>query len=640
MNSPPGKYVLIFDGHCAFCVAQSARLQRFARGRVELLSFREPGALERFPHISAERCEREMVLVAADGSAWGGAEAAARVWMLRAPLGWAGYLYYLPVVRELADITYHWISKNRFRLRNQDCSDGTCGLHHSRPRVININDPAREFARKLIIRLLGIIYICAFVSLWTQIPVLIGENGLWPARGFIAMAREEYGGANLLKSPTVFWFGDSNSWLQLAAGAGTLASLSLTLLIAPKICLAVIWILYLSFAGVCGPFLGFQWDNLIIESAFFTFLIAPRGLLPYYKKTPPRAQPVFVFLMIWLLFRLHFESGMAKILWNDEHWNWSHLTAMVSYYETAPLPTWIGWHMHQMPEWFHRVSAAATLIVELFIPFLLFGPVWARRIAAAIFVAFHLSILATGNYGVFNYISIVLCIFAIPRAAAGFKETIRSLWRGWRAQVSFAIAGALIYLTYLSFSNTVMARAESEPRSPTIFTKIHDAVAPFRTFNSYHLFASLTLTRAELEIQGSENGTDWKNYEFYYKPGVVTRAPVFVAPHQPRVDFQLWFLARVRRVPETQKWQVSMNPRNGYINNLVDRIATVPRVTAPLFETNPFPERGPRFIRLAFYHYRMSTRAERAAAGAYWVREFVAYHPYVHDSQSGVRPRY
>ena len=68
------------------------------------------------------------------------------------------------------------------------------------------------------------------------------------------------------------------------------------------------------------------------------------------------------------------------------------------------------------------------------------------------------------------------------------------------------------------------------------------AVEELRSINAYHLFAQMTLVRREPVIEGSDDGVTWLSYELHYEPGDVDRAPPFVAPHQPRVDFQIWFL--------------------------------------------------------------------------------------------------
>ncbi len=50
----------------------------------------------------------------------------------------------------------------------------------------------------------------------------------------------------------------------------------------------------------------------------------------------------------------------------------------------------------------------------------------------------------------------------------------------------------------------------------------------------------MTTRRPEIQIEGSEDGTNWRIYKFKYKPGDLQDAPCIVAPHQPRLDWQMW----------------------------------------------------------------------------------------------------
>src|SRR5439155_11402649 len=69
------------------------------------------------------------------------------------------------------------------------------------------------------------------------------------------------------------------------------------------------------------------------------------------------------------------------------------------------------------------------------------------------------------------------------------------------------------------------------------------AIEPLRSVNGYGLFAVMTTTRPEIVIEGSDDGQTWLEYEFPYKVGDVRRRPPWVAPHQPRLDWQMWFAA-------------------------------------------------------------------------------------------------
>ena len=68
-------------------------------------------------------------------------------------------------------------------------------------------------------------------------------------------------------------------------------------------------------------------------------------------------------------------------------------------------------------------------------------------------------------------------------------------------------------------------------------------IAPFRSVNTYGLFADMTESRPEIIVEGSNDRITWKPYQFRWKPGDLTVPPKWVAPHQPRLDWQMWFAA-------------------------------------------------------------------------------------------------
>jgi hypothetical protein len=133
------------------------------------------------------------------------------------------------------------------------------------------------------------------------------------------------------------------------------------------------------------------------------------------------------------------------------------------------------------------------------------------------------------------------------------------------------------------------------------------ALDDVRSFNAYHLFAQMTHVRDEVTIEGSDDGTTWREYAFRWKPGPVDRAPAFVAPHQPRVDFQAWFLP----LGHGARW----------FDTLLQRIVNEPSAVASLWAHDPFDGRAPQAVRVALYRYRFTDRATRRATGAWWTRE-------------------
>src|SRR5437867_5111228 len=264
--------------------------------------------------------------------------------------------------------------------------------------------PGRGRVRDVFLRLLGVIFLAAFLSLLVQVRVLFGRDGLLPAGAYLDAVRAR----GMLAVPTLFWLDASDRALCGLAIAGAILSFGLILNVAPRWCLVALWALYLSFVNVGQDFLSFQWDNLLLEAAFFTLFVTPRGFRP---NRPPEPHPIGVFLMLWLVFRMNVESGAAKLLTGDP--TWRNLTAMVSYYETAPLPTWVGWYAHQAPVWAQRVSAGYTLLVELVLAPLVWGPARVRRIVFAAIAAMQAMIVLTSNYGFFNYLTLALALFVL-----------------------------------------------------------------------------------------------------------------------------------------------------------------------------------------------------------------------------------
>ena len=134
-TDPPGRYVVLYDGHCRFCTTQIRKLLKLARpGAIDAVNFQEPGVLERFPGVSYEACMIAVHLVTPDGRVCSAFEAIVRALSTRPVLGRLAYAYYLPGVRLGLDLFYVLVAANRYRLMGKavaagECDGGTCHLH-------------------------------------------------------------------------------------------------------------------------------------------------------------------------------------------------------------------------------------------------------------------------------------------------------------------------------------------------------------------------------------------------------------------------------------------------------------------------------------------------------------------------------
>ena len=127
---PDGTYLVLFDGHCAFCRAQYQRLLALAKPHaITARDFQQPGALDDLPGLDHETCMRAMALVAPDGAITTGAEAVATALATRPWLKPALWLYRIPPFTQIADRLYAAIARRRYRLMRPTCDGDVCTLH-------------------------------------------------------------------------------------------------------------------------------------------------------------------------------------------------------------------------------------------------------------------------------------------------------------------------------------------------------------------------------------------------------------------------------------------------------------------------------------------------------------------------------
>lgn len=478
--------------------------------------------------------------------------------------------------------------------------------------------PCFSLSRGLFLRLLGFVYLVAFASLAPQLRGLVGEDGLLPAAGYLERAHEVFGGDAYRQLPTLLWLWPGDGLLLGLCGAGIVLSLAALAGIAPIAVFASLWALYLSLTVAGQDFLFFQWDLLLLETGLVAVLYAPAGRWPpLATPDPPGAGARW---LLWgLAFKLTFLSGATKLLSGDATW-WS-LTALRHHYETQPLPTWLGWYAHNAPDWFGVLSVGAMFIIELGAPFAILVPPRFRRVRIAGIGALCLLqvlIAATGNYGFFNLLTVVLylsllddaaIVRILPRLPTPIRYAPPEPPASGAGRLALAApVAALALLSALTFVREVQRPAPL----PGWAEATLQAAAPLRSVSGYGLFRVMTTERPEIVIEGSADGAAWIEYPFRWKAGDPARAPGFVQPHMPRLDWQMWFAA--------------LDPQRHahWLFALVDGLLENDPAALALLDANPFPDEPPEQIRLALYRYRFTTPGE-AADGVWWRRELTGY---------------
>ncbi|MGH7701709.1 MAG: lipase maturation factor family protein [Gemmatimonadales bacterium] len=471
-----------------------------------------------------------------------------------------------------------------------------------------------SLARWLFLRALGLVYLIAFLSLWIQVQGLIGPDGILPAQEFLELVRPQLGPERYYLVPTVLWLGAGSTGLNLVCGLGVLGALLLALDFWPRGCLVGLWVLYLSLVAVGRDFLGFQWDALLLEAGLLSVPLAPGYFRPG-RAAVAAPSPLAIFLLWGLLFRLIFESGVGKLTSGDP--TWRNLSALDFHFFTQPLPTWTAWYANLLPASMKHLAVLATVLGELAAPPMIFLGRRLRTIGWVGIVGLQLLIAATGNYTFFNPLTIALSLLLLddrtwggllPGSVVRVASPSGVLHRSRAAALAMAGFGVPLLLLQLASLGTTLIPG-TYPARP--FAQALALMSPFQSLNSYGLFRVMTTERAEIVIEGSDDGVTWKAYEFRYKPGALDRRPGFVEPHQPRLDWQMWFAAldRFDRTP----WFQAL---------LVRLLQGSPPVLG-LLATNPFPDHPPRRVRAMFYDYRFTDLATRGATGAWWARRLL-----------------
>lgn len=461
------------------------------------------------------------------------------------------------------------------------------------------------------LRGLGFVFCIAFASLLPQLSGLLGPEGLSPATEWLDYGIQHLDGAErFLRLPTLLWLtGARTAALYGVALVGLGCGVLLLVDVAPRYALLGAWAAYLSLTTLGGVFLSFQWDVLLLETALVSLPLAPGHLRPPREAAEPRRGAVL--LVRFLLFRLMLLSGLVKLVSGDT--TWRDFTALEYHFWTQPLPNVLAYFAHQLPGGLLRAGTVAMFLIELAVPLLLFGPRRARLLATALLALLQLGILTTGSYGFFNLLTLVLCIAGLDdgalrrlRVPGPRVEEGTGLRRRW-GTVAFAVFTAVYGV--LALSQDVRRLVGWRP--PALVAAVLEDVGPFRSINTYGLFAVMTTRREEILLEGSDDGRTWTEYLLRWRPGPVDERPRAPAPHMPRLDWQLWFAA------------LSTCRDNPWLLRLQDALLRGEPGVRGVFRDGSLPDTPPRYVRTRRFDYRFTDLAAWRATGAWWTRRDV-----------------
>jgi hypothetical protein len=306
----------------------------------------------------------------------------------------------------------------------------------------------------------------------------------------------------------------------------------------------------------------------------------------------------------FLLFRFYIQAGMSKIKSHDK--SWRDFTAIAYHYLTQPIPNLQAWYFYQFPLWFHKFSVGVMFYAELIAPFFMWGGALMRLFAFTQICGLQISIWFTGNLSYLNHMTIFQSVILIHNRYLepfiGPPAVVKESTLLWTVLVSIP-AALFLFLQVVNLIQTF---------APTLWVaRVLAAVQSYHLSYPHGIFAVMTTKRYEIVVEGSEDGIQWKEYQFFHKPGDLQRRPRRISPYQPRLDWQAWFLPF--RPYGTQWW---------FQRFLFKLLQGSPEVLK-LLRVNPFPKHPPLFVRALVYDYNYTTPQEKKQTGCWWKRTLI-----------------
>nr|XP_056702627.1 lipase maturation factor 2 [Euleptes europaea] len=186
------------------------------------------------------------------------------------------------------------------------------------------------------------------------------------------------------------------------------------------------------------------------------------------------------------------------------------------------------------------------------------------------------------------------------------------LWKLWGTLQWAVFAAAALGMFTISLVPFTYIEYESNGKLWPSVHQLFGAVDRYQLANSYGLFRRMTGVggRPEVVVEGSHDKETWTEIEFMYKPGNVSAAPPVVAPHQPRLDWQMWFAA------------LGHHTQSPWFTSFVYRLLQGKKEVIHLVQVDeskyPFHSQPPAYIRAQLYKYWFTTGTEDGALPQQW----------------------
>jgi hypothetical protein len=451
--------------------------------------------------------------------------------------------------------------------------------------IENVDASSFCVAKWAILRMLGMVYLMAFLGALFQNRGLIGVNGLQPATEYMSRLEKSFVSPlqGFQSHPTLFWWlplTDSN--MDLVAILGIFLSLLVLFGINSWLCMLFLWLLDFSIVTINEgtSFYSYGWESQLLETGFLAIFLCD---LPHIRSNDKNQWKLYslwrdestnslpsspvLWLFRWLCFRISLGAGLIKVRGSS---CWASKTCLHYHFETQPIPSPLSFVFHFLPKSVLTRAVDLDLCVQLYTSWLVLVPSFTwyltilRRVGGFLQAGFMVNIILSGNFAFLNHLTM------IPALACLDDKCWPTFLRNWvcgsqrrsspphYTLPTRPIVNVVLVLLIGSLSLPVMSNLIQWGGSRQLMNASFDR---FRLVNTYGAFGNVGTARYEPILSVSHNGVHWVELELPCKPGDVTRQPCFCAPYHYRLDWNIWFLGfkpHRRYLDQRETWLFSL----------------------------------------------------------------------------------
>lgn len=475
---------------------------------------------------------------------------------------------------------------------------------------------------------LGVIYLTALAPLFHQVSVLIGAQGLTPAKGLLDTSYANQGVfRSVLQFPSLFHLWTDDSMLYALVASGCIGAI---LLIAGRhvfLGAVIAWMSFLSLTTIGGDFFVIIIDLLLSEVGFLAMFSA--WFLQYRGQNPRVVDLAFRLLN----FRLWFCMGVNKFYMPMDVW--TDFTFFDYFFQAQPMPTPLAWYLDKVPISLKHLAQVCLFIGEIIIPFFVFGGGLMRWLSVITFVTISVLIQLSGNYGYFNLLSIVLALVILKDADLPFGLSLKShpnrsiaiplvVWPLLVANLFLQVVYCATVFdrtpySYQNHFNHTFLNWRPDNRMLDNALEALRMPSYWRISSPYGVFKGIPKYHAEIRFSGSLDGRVWEDYQFRYLPSAGTGYLGFYAPYYPRLDHVMFYEGLCEGAyrhnplnPYSKAWQCR------FVNSLFEPSTELCR----LLLLCPLGKKAPEFIKAELLRLRFSTNGR---AGDWWLEEHMGH---------------